>query len=73
MFIFYNFSQFGYFNNNETVIGLNHRTIYTEDKIGLKSLDILGRLILCTVSGVDHFMWHMNVSIVDKYILPYLD
>lgn len=47
--------------------------IYTEDRIGLKTLDDSGRLHVLTVPGVNHFSWHMNVSIVDDYLLPYLD
>ncbi|KAF2896367.1 hypothetical protein ILUMI_09806 [Ignelater luminosus] len=66
-------SQFGYYNRNESVINVMHRDIYVEDKIGLKTLDKQHKLILITVPGVDHFMWHMNVSIVDKFVLPYLD
>ncbi|XP_041970506.1 lysosomal thioesterase PPT2 homolog [Aricia agestis] len=67
-------SQFGYYDkNNETVIEMRDQDIYTEDRIGLKSLDQSGRLHLVTVPGVNHFNWHMNVSIVDNYLLPYLD
>lgn len=50
-----------------------NRDIYVEDKIGLKTLNKQHKLTLITVPGVDHFMWHMNVSIVDRFILPYLD
>lgn len=72
IFDFY-FSQFGYYDQNETVIGLMERGIYTKDLIGLRTLNRDGKLKLITVPGVNHFMWHKNVSIVDNYILPYLD
>lgn len=49
------------------------RGIYTKDLIGLRTLNRNGKLELITVPGVNHFMWHKNVSIVDNYILPYLD
>ncbi|KAB0793029.1 hypothetical protein PPYR_08236 [Photinus pyralis] len=66
-------SQFGYFNLNETVVKLVDRDIYIEDTIGLRTLDKKGKLILITVPGIDHYMWHINETIVDQYILPYLD
>lgn len=49
------------------------RTIYTEDAIGLKTLHKKDKLRIVTVPGIDHFMWHLNVSICDNYILPFLD
>ncbi|XP_074031023.1 palmitoyl-protein Thioesterase 2 isoform X2 [Leptinotarsa decemlineata] len=66
-------SQFGYYNENGTVVNLVDRTIYTEDTIGLKTLQDKKKLKIVTVPGVNHFMWHINVSICDNYILPYLD
>ncbi|XP_072936818.1 lysosomal thioesterase PPT2 homolog [Epargyreus clarus] len=66
-------SQFGYYNANETIVEMKGQDIYTEDKIGLKTLDDSGRLHVVTVPGINHFNWHMNVSIVDDYLLPYLD
>lgn len=67
------FSQFGYFNDNGTVINYINRDIYKEDRIGLRTLDKKGKLKIVTVAGIDHFMWHRNMSVCDKYILPYLD
>ncbi|KAG7311784.1 hypothetical protein JYU34_002862 [Plutella xylostella] len=66
-------SQFGYYNTNETVIELYNQDIYLEDRIGLQTLDKTGRLHLVTVPGVNHFNWHMNVTVVDNNLLPYLD
>lgn len=67
------FSHFGYFDLNETVIDFESQDIYKKDLIGLKTLDKSGRLHVITVPGVDHFMWHLNVSIVDDYLLKFLD
>lgn len=50
-----------------------NRDIYKDDSIGLKYLDDNDKLKIVTVSGVNHFMWHINVSVCDNYILPYLD
>ncbi|CAG5048427.1 unnamed protein product [Parnassius apollo] len=66
-------SQFGYYSINETVIEMKSQDIYLEDTIGLRTLDESGRLHIVTVPGVNHFNWHMNVSIVDDCLLPYLD
>ncbi|KRT83616.1 hydrolase [Oryctes borbonicus] len=66
-------SQFGYYNENVTVINMRDRDIYTNDLIGLKTLDKQKKLDVITVSGIDHFSWHKNVTVVDEYILPYLD
>lgn len=66
-------SQFGYYDANETVVELKSRDIYEQDLIGLKTLDKKGKLHLVTVPGVNHFMWHINISVVDNAILPYLD
>lgn len=66
-------SQFGYYNENETVIMMRNRDTYNDDSIGLKTLDTSGRLKLITVPGIPHYEWHKNVSIVDNFLLPYLD
>lgn len=66
-------SQFGYYENNETVIDMRNRSIYQTDAIGLKTLDKLKKLTIYTVPGIPHFMWHKNTTLVDLYILPHLD
>uniref|UniRef100_V5GM39 palmitoyl-CoA hydrolase n=1 Tax=Anoplophora glabripennis TaxID=217634 RepID=V5GM39_ANOGL len=66
-------SQFGYFNDNGTVINFMNRDIYKEDRIGLRTLDKKGKLKIITVPGINHFMWHINMSVCDNYVLPYLD
>lgn len=66
-------SQFGYYDANETIIEMKAQDIYVEDRIGLRTLDESGRLHVVTVPGVNHFNWHMNMSIVDDYLLPFLD
>nr|XP_022909580.1 lysosomal thioesterase PPT2 homolog [Onthophagus taurus] len=67
-------SHFGYFaENNDTVINFKNRDIYTKDSIGLKTLDAKNKLVIVTVPDVNHFMWHKDIEVIDKYILPYLD
>lgn len=58
---------------NETVSTLKDRDIYQKDLIGLKTLDEKDKLVIVTVPGINHFMWHLNVTIVDDYIINYLD
>ncbi|XP_026324496.1 lysosomal thioesterase PPT2 homolog [Hyposmocoma kahamanoa] len=66
-------SQFGYYDSKENVIEMRSQDIYLEDRIGLRELDESGRLQLVTVSGVNHYNWHMNVTVIDNCLLPYLD
>lgn len=66
-------SHFGYYDNSSSVIEMRDRTIYKNDAIGLKTLDKQGKLKLITVPGIPHTEWHKNISIVDKFLLPYLD
>jgi len=66
-------SQFGYFDSNGTVMNLMERDIFKDDKIGLKTLYEKKKLKIITVPGINHFQWHLNASIIDNYILPYLD
>lgn len=66
-------SQFGYYDLNETVIEMKDRDIYKRDLFGLKTLDKAKKLHFVTIPGVNHFQWHMNLSVIDNYILPHLD
>jgi palmitoyl-protein thioesterase len=66
-------SQFGYYDNNETIVEMHDRDEYKNDLIGLKTLDKQKKIIIHTVPGIPHFEWHKNASIVDQFILPYLD
>lgn len=66
-------SHFGYYCDNETVVEMRDRDIYKNDAIGLKTLDKRGKLKIHVVPGIPHFNWHKNASIVDKFLLPYLD
>ncbi|XP_014486305.1 PREDICTED: lysosomal thioesterase PPT2 homolog [Dinoponera quadriceps] len=66
-------SHFGYYDNNETVVEMYNRSIYKDDIIGLRTLDEQGRLKIITVPGISHYEWHNNVSIIDEFLLPFLD
>jgi len=66
-------SHFGYYDSNNTVIDMRDRSIYKDDVIGLKMLDKQGKLKIITVLGIPHSEWHKNISIIDQFLLPYLD
>ena len=67
------FSQFGFYNKNETVVDMRDRLEYRNDLFGLKSLDKDGKIVRITVPGVKHLQWHRNNTVIDNHILPYLD
>ena len=71
MFCF--FSQFGCFDNNETVIEMRDQLFYKNDSFGLRTMDTKNKIELLTLSGFDHFDWHTNLTFLDNYVLPYLD
>jgi hypothetical protein len=52
---------------------MRERSIYKEDRFGLKTLDSKGRLHIITQDGVDHFGWHVNLTVIDNHIIPFLD
>ncbi|XP_020279576.1 lysosomal thioesterase PPT2 homolog isoform X2 [Pseudomyrmex gracilis] len=66
-------SHFGYYDSNLTVIEMFNRSVYKDDTIGLKTLNEQGKLEIITVPGIQHSDWHKNISIVDQFLLPYLD
>ncbi|GER31169.1 alpha/beta-Hydrolases superfamily protein [Striga asiatica] len=64
-------SWFGYFPDDswETILPAQQTTLYTEDWIGLKTLDEAGKVKFVNVSG-----GHLDISYgeMKKYIVPYL-
>ncbi|XP_071766968.1 lysosomal thioesterase PPT2 [Centroberyx gerrardi] len=56
-------SQFGFYDDNETVVEMQHQDVYLRDVFGLKSLAARGDLILCSVPGVEHVWWHSNETV----------
>ncbi|KAM9737863.1 lysosomal thioesterase PPT2 isoform 1-T1 [Menidia menidia] len=56
-------SQFGFYDDNETVVEIQHQDVYLRDLFGLKTLAARGDLILCTVPGIQHVWWHSNETV----------
>lgn len=67
------FSLFGYYDDHEKILGMRDREIYRNGYLGLKELDERGRLNIYEIAGVEHHAWRKNYSVVDDYILPFLD
>lgn len=66
-------SHFGFYDEDDKVVPMHERDIYTMDKIGLKTLDKKKKLTIITIPHVHHYSWHLNISVIDNVILPYLD
>lgn len=66
-------AHFGFFDQNDTVVELREREIYSDDAIGLKALDKLGKLKLMTFENVRHPDWHIDMKVIDEAVLPHLD
>ncbi|RVE67113.1 hypothetical protein OJAV_G00114780 [Oryzias javanicus] len=56
-------SQFGFFDDNETVVEMQHQDFFVSDSFGLKTLAARGDLNICTLSGVQHTSWHSNQTV----------
>lgn len=68
-----NFSQFGYYNENEEIVPMQNRKDYQKDLFGLKTLNKRGDLHIFTISGVRHHFWYRNITVIKQYILPWLN
>lgn len=67
------YSHFGVFNENEEVVLMQNTRFYKNDTFGLRTLDKMSKVITITLDGVGHLNWHRNLTVVDDYIIPYLD
>uniref|UniRef100_A0A182RVZ1 palmitoyl-CoA hydrolase n=1 Tax=Anopheles funestus TaxID=62324 RepID=A0A182RVZ1_ANOFN len=66
-------SHFSFYNQTYAVVPLHESEIYTEDLIGLKTLEESGRLHIIVRENVHHYQWHRKNDVIDSVILPYLD
>ncbi|PWA15083.1 hypothetical protein CCH79_00008640, partial [Gambusia affinis] len=65
-------SQFGFYDDNETVIEIQHQDLYLRDVFGLKTLAARGDLFFCTFPGVEHVWWHSNETVFHSCIEKWL-
>lgn len=61
------------YDENENVVPMRDTELYKSDTIGLRTLDKLCKVVTITVPGIHHLEWHKNNSVIDDYIVPYLD
>ncbi|CAB1321119.1 unnamed protein product [Coregonus sp. 'balchen'] len=65
-------SQFGFYNDNETVVEIKDQDLYLRDVFGLKTLNARGDLFLCSMAGVEHINWHSNYTVFNTCIEKWL-
>ncbi|XP_051526797.1 lysosomal thioesterase PPT2-A-like isoform X3 [Myxocyprinus asiaticus] len=65
-------SQFGFYDDNETVVELKNQKVFLMDSFGLKTLYARGDLALCSVAGVTHILWHSNETVYKNCIEKWL-
>ncbi|XP_055731889.1 lysosomal thioesterase PPT2-A-like [Salvelinus fontinalis] len=65
-------SQFGFFDDNETVVEIKDQDFYLRDVFGLKTLNARGDLFLCSMAGVEHINWHSNYTVFNACIEKWL-
>ncbi|TNM93352.1 hypothetical protein fugu_018754 [Takifugu bimaculatus] len=66
-------SQFGFYDNNETVIEMQEQDLFLRDVFGLKTLAARGDLIICSVPGVQHVFWHSNETVFHTCMEKWLE
>ncbi|XP_034668213.1 lysosomal thioesterase PPT2 homolog [Drosophila subobscura] len=66
-------SHFGYYDEDQEVIPFNKRKIFTDDSIGIRTLQEAGKLLIIIKPHVHHLGWHTNRAVIHQVILPYLD
>ncbi|RXN38534.1 lysosomal thioesterase PPT2-A-like protein [Labeo rohita] len=65
-------SQFGFYDENETVVEMKNQKVFLMDLFGLKTLYARGDLILCSMAGVAHIFWHSNETVYKTCIEQWL-
>ncbi|XP_050526888.1 lysosomal thioesterase PPT2 homolog isoform X2 [Daktulosphaira vitifoliae] len=66
-------SQFAVLNENQEIVTVKERSIYKNDSFGLKTLDEAGKLMFFTVIGISHHEWYKDKSVIDNFIIKWLD
>ncbi|XP_043090046.1 lysosomal thioesterase PPT2 [Puntigrus tetrazona] len=65
-------SQFGFYDENETVVEMKNQKGFLMDFFGLKTLYARGDLVLCSMAGVAHVFWHSNETVYKTCIEKWL-
>jgi len=77
VYIFHVYSQFAIQNSVGEIVSLRERQqddIFSDDDpIGLRQLDITGRIVEYTVPDIGHHEWHRNERVLRECIIDWLD
>ena len=65
-------SHFGVYDSSLNVLGMEHQDWYKNDAFGLRTLDEKGAIVRMTFAGIKHEGWHLNNTVFEKCILPWL-
>ncbi|XP_066525854.1 lysosomal thioesterase PPT2 [Hoplias malabaricus] len=65
-------SQFGFYDDNETVVEMKSQEMFLRDWFGLKTLYTRGDLEMCSFPGVQHIYWHSNETVYKTCIEKWL-
>jgi len=65
-------SQFAFFNASEQVLPMFDQSWYKNDAFGLKTLYERKAITVHTMPKIVHHHWHMDDTVFDKTILPFL-
>ncbi|CAM4635745.1 unnamed protein product [Leuciscus chuanchicus] len=65
-------SQFGFYDDNETVVEMKNQKVFLMDLFGLKTLYARGDLALCSMADVAHVFWHSNETVYKTCIEKWL-
>ena len=65
-------SQFGFYDSSLAVRPMQEQEWYKNDAFGLRTLDESGAVVTFTFPGLKHNDWHLNNTVFEKCILPWL-
>ncbi|KAH8279973.1 hypothetical protein KR054_012551 [Drosophila jambulina] len=66
-------SHFSYYDENLDVIPFYQRKFFTDDSIGIRTLQEADKLVIVVKPHVHHLSWHTRKDVIHEVILPYLD
>lgn len=65
-------SHFGFYDESLTVLPMTSQDFYKDDSFGLRTLNQQGKVKVYEIPGVKHIHWHLNQSVFDCCIEPWL-
>ncbi|CAJ1062836.1 lysosomal thioesterase PPT2-like [Xyrichtys novacula] len=65
-------SLFGFYDKKENMVEMKDQRFYRKDLFGLKTLDARGGISTCVRPGVQHLLWHSNLTVFNDCIEKWL-